>query len=332
LETSSAIWIDGVQKGDLSVLGQRLLQTKGELPLVPAWALPEDFPTRDQGRQVCKGTYDPDGDQATIGFGLLDIAAGMGSAESFKYLNVFHAMEVTEVTMRVAVAGGNAEICRLAWDAATAKVHNIRKLAKTALEYGRFEILRWLLSQGADAACLDFIAIEAARVRSAGALLTLAELGYDFAQADVEVLAALIEWTSMRLIETLPAPDTATWLSLMFKARRGRQQLLNRAERLPDGMAQVAFDSACAPQLHREDRKLAPVFAHLATVFDRGERVDASWTILLKLVDPHGCPESCASSEFPAWLAIGVDPNARVPAPAYRDRGKMIPLLLARVA
>jgi hypothetical protein len=35
LETSSAIWIDGVQKADLAVLGQRLLQTNGELPLIP---------------------------------------------------------------------------------------------------------------------------------------------------------------------------------------------------------------------------------------------------------------------------------------------------------
>jgi hypothetical protein len=109
---------------------------------------------------------------------LLEVAAGSGSVDVFKFLTLFQNAKATRDTFRSALARGDPEMVRLVWDSLpdSAKVARCSFL-ETAGDFHRVECVTWLFDR-ASAGVRERFFLFLLRAHLADSLVAILESGY----------------------------------------------------------------------------------------------------------------------------------------------------------
>jgi hypothetical protein len=171
---------------------------------------------------------------------LLELAAVAGILSVFSFLTHFAAMEVDESVMDQALAGGDSEILRLAWNELPTDFKRGRKLvgfAKTAALFHSDEALAMLIALAGREELeqiVEFLVVE----RCAGAVRRLISDGSDVAVMPCDAALALGSWCRLDFANACGG----AWLKLFRTSNAGdRKSLLDRAPPLPPGSIRLAL-------------------------------------------------------------------------------------------
>jgi hypothetical protein len=111
-------------------------------------------------------------------FSLLDVAAGSGSVDVFKFLVSFHNAKPGRDTFCAAVSSGNVEIIRIVWDSLSGRDRVVTsQFLEVAADFHRAEILMWLFDNASVGVRERFIQF-ALRRHLADSLLAVLKGGY----------------------------------------------------------------------------------------------------------------------------------------------------------
>jgi hypothetical protein len=277
-----------ISRDDVGALGPLVLATPDLSKLrVPVEALPKSFPL---------GAVTD-----CVEMSVLDVAVGFGAKATFRCLTEFYGLQPSTSTMHLAVARGDPEVVKLTWDRLGLRLRASGvAFAVTAARFHRLDVMRWLLTE-APAAIQWAVMYGAVREHLAGALLVLAELGFDFAGESDELWAAFAEWDSVFALELLPEPEVEQWTRLVFRARTegARWSLYQRSRHIPADFVELTLVTAKSGQA-------SGMVSWLAGEFCAGARVEAVWQLPLKLAGVSEKLGTCSFKELAAWLATGV--------------------------